>query len=674
MSIKLGIHNIKEPRGGSSAAAAGSGSLSGSGSSSNIGSGGTVSRSSSGSMVGLQQRHTMGSVSPQTERSNRVNRSSTFYVDAPASPGLNAPSSPFGSTGNGLNGLGSSGSSTSLSNINASSSSSPLASSNSGSAINFGTYSRATGASINYQSVSRASGASFAAAGPASPSPVAPGSPQVTAQAPPDKRGKTVKELVQELVPLADVADAKTSGSGSVIDTYYVEDFLLTFRQFLSPGQLMDELVARVLECALPSSTLLVGTNVGMTTLSPTGNYTPHQAFSVKMRVVRVLKKWVELFGEDFIDLPLLKKAFYLLDDLLNEDKLASATQQIHNNIKATLQAFREKRKADEAAGRSSDPLPGFTGASAPKPGKQQVREVSTKNDALDLSGETTKFLALSKDPVKFIQQMCVLDMQMFRDIRPRDFLAQYNGLSVPAIDAFIDWFNLLSHWVSTTVCVAPTPAERVGVIERWLELCKQSQVVSNYSFLMAVVSGLNMSPVQRLKRAWSEVSKKYITVREEAEQLLDPASNYKKYRAMLQARFSESAQLRLIPFIALYLKDFFFMNDGNPSLFGEGLVNYDKFELIASKIREIRRCQMSDFSGFISVPEIRDGLRTVQVYSEAKLYQLSLICEPRTPAYSAGPAEPSKRDSVVPDETTLERLAKKLTLRRGESKVLTQL
>lgn len=433
-----------------------------------------------------------------------------------------------------------------------------------------------------------------------------------------------------------------------MIDTYYVEDFLLTFRQFLSPGQLIDELIVRVLECK---------------------NLNAQRAFSIKLRVVRVMKKWTEQFGEDFIDIPLLKKAFHLLDDLLNDEKLASAVATIHATIKATLNEYSTKRKAEEASGKTvKDLLSNDPNQSGAKPAKQVIREISTKNDNSDLSGETAKLLGLSKDPVKFTQQICLLDKQLFCQIRPRDFLAQYNGLSVASIDTFIDWFNNLSQWVATTVCVASSFEERVGVIERWLELARQALAVSNYNFLMAIVSGLNMSPVQRLKRSWNEVSKKYIAVREEAEQILDPANNYKKYRAVLAAKMSDIVPLKIIPFIALYLKDFFFMNDGNPSLFGEGLVNYDKFELIAGKMREIRRCQMSDFTGFTPIPEIQTALKGIQVYSETKLYQLSLICEPRS-SISVESGTIGRKEG---EESAFAKLSKKLTLKKGDSKVIT--
>ena len=49
-------------------------------------------------------------------------------------------------------------------------------------------------------------------------------------------------------------------------------------------------------------------------------------------------------------------------------------------------------------------------------------------------------------------------------------------------------------------------PEERGRVLGRWVEIAQHCRLVKNFSSLLAVLSGLQSSPVFRLRRAWDSV------------------------------------------------------------------------------------------------------------------------------------------------------------------------
>lgn len=52
---------------------------------------------------------------------------------------------------------------------------------------------------------------------------------------------------------------------------------------------------------------------------------------------------------------------------------------------------------------------------------------------------------------------------------------------------------------------------------------------------MTAIISGLNLTPVRRLKRSWDLVAPKYIAQFEACESIMNPDRNFSNYWATLQ-------------------------------------------------------------------------------------------------------------------------------------------
>ena len=178
-----------------------------------------------------------------------------------------------------------------------------------------------------------------------------------------------------------------------------------------------------------------------------------------------------------------------------------------------------------------------------------------------------------------------------------------------------------------------------------------------NYNTLMALISGLNVAAVQRLKLSWQKVSRRTLLSLRSLEQAMSPESNYAAYRDR------KSKHVRpAVPFVGLTLKDLTFLNDGNPrwveatpdgddsetsaatsaaattatgsdrSAAGtQRLVNFDKLQRVYDAIQEVASYAEEPYA-FAADDALQALLsaRQLKNLDDAALYKYSLLCEPR--------------------------------------------
>lgn len=110
---------------------------------------------------------------------------------------------------------------------------------------------------------------------------------------------------------------------------------------------------------------------------------------------------------------------------------------------------------------------------------------------------------------------------------------------------------------------------------------------------------------------------------------LTKPEKSWANYRKTLHG-----VNPPCIPFIGVYQTDLTFIEDGNPSKFSTGLINFKKCKLIASVISELQQYQQKPYN-LNQVSSIYDHILKSQeaasLLDDKKLYELSLLAEPRT-------------------------------------------
>jgi hypothetical protein len=78
---------------------------------------------------------------------------------------------------------------------------------------------------------------------------------------------------------------------------------------------------------------------------------------------------------------------------------------------------------------------------------------------------------------------------------------AQQSTSSCSNIGHYADWFNHVTYLVGTEVCRHSKKRNRVRIIEYFIDVAKECFNVGNFNSLMAVVAGLSLPPIARLKK-----------------------------------------------------------------------------------------------------------------------------------------------------------------------------
>jgi len=109
----------------------------------------------------------------------------------------------------------------------------------------------------------------------------------------------------------------------------------------------------------------------------------------------------------------------------------------------------------------------------------------------------------------------------------------------------------------------------------------------------------------------------------------MSPQSSFSAYREHLA-----SLTPPCVPFIAVYLSDLTFINEGNPDSI-DGLVNVDKRQMIFEVIAKIQLYQNEGYK-IPRIEPLASYLEVLPRLNEDLLYDMSLVVEPREATGSA--------------------------------------
>ncbi|XP_041957472.1 LOW QUALITY PROTEIN: ras-GEF domain-containing family member 1B-A [Alosa sapidissima] len=189
-------------------------------------------------------------------------------------------------------------------------------------------------------------------------------------------------------------------------------------------------------------------------------------------------------------------------------------------------------------------------------------------------------------------------------------------------LEAYVAWFNRLSYLVATEICMAVKKKHRARVIEFFIDVARECFNIGNFNSLMAIISGMNMSPVSRLKKTWGKVKTAKFDI---LEHQMDPSSNFYNYRTALRGATQRSITAHssrekiVIPFFSLMIKDIYFLNEGCSNRHPNGHVNFEKFWEMAKQVSELMTWKKVECP-FERDRKILQYLLTAPVFSEDAL------------------------------------------------------
>ncbi|XP_043252964.1 uncharacterized protein LOC122397691 [Colletes gigas] len=399
----------------------------------------------------------------------------------------------------------------------------------------------------------------------------------------------SLEALVQHMVPTEEYYP----------DRAYLFAFLLSARLFIKPHELLGEV------CALCEHQQNLNGEGGKERLQ---RFVP--------RLVQLLAEWTETFPYDFRDERVMGHVRSITQKIAAVD--AAARQEVSALLQNLLLRLTALERYEEGLARLAT---------------EAATEQLTQVDITELCPSATVLA----------QQLTHVELERLSYIGPEEFVQAFAKESphletsfkdmkkTRNLESYVQWFNRLSYFVATEVCKHAKKKQRVRVVEYWIETARECFNIGNFNSLMAIIAGLNMSPISRLKKTWSKVQLAKFSI---LEHQMDPSSNFSSYRSTLKAAMWRSAgatderQRIVVPFFSLLVKDLYFLNEGCSNKLPNGHINFEKFWQLAKQVTEFIAWKQVACP-FEKNPRVIAFLQASPVLAENALALASFECEP---------------------------------------------
>ncbi|KAJ5963407.1 Guanine-nucleotide dissociation stimulator CDC25 [Penicillium vulpinum] len=381
------------------------------------------------------------------------------------------------------------------------------------------------------------------------------------------------------------------------LDCSFNRIFFTTYKYFTSGTELRELLIDRF-NCSPP-----------ILNVAQTAEWSTQTKPLIQLRVIYVLNQWLEHFWSEpkGIDTDRNLRILESFAKRATDVTETSATQQLLTIIRRRLAGLDCKRR------------PLSSTSAPPKP-------------ILPRKLEKLQFLKI--DAKEIARQLTIMEARVFDKVQRDEFLNKNWEIKespstpelAPNVRALIRYSNQLSNWVCALILAESELKKRTQVIGHLVNVANTCHELHNYSAVVSILAGLESAPIYRLARTWAMVTERSCNTLRPLQAMIFSAHNYQAYRETLQV-----AVPPCIPFVGLFLKDLTFIEDGNPAMTPEGLINFHKCTMLASTIHEIQRLKEAPYS-LQPVPALQEYL-TIQLRSAVDLHEMwdkSCELEPR--------------------------------------------
>uniref|UniRef100_A0A4W6DWP3 Rap guanine nucleotide exchange factor (GEF) 6 n=1 Tax=Lates calcarifer TaxID=8187 RepID=A0A4W6DWP3_LATCA len=218
-----------------------------------------------------------------------------------------------------------------------------------------------------------------------------------------------------------------------------------------------------------------------------------------------------------------------------------------------------------------------------------ETETLCSDEDAQDLLRESQISL-LQLSTMEVAAQLSMRDFELFRNIESTEYVDDLFKLDSSVgsgnLKQFEEVINQETFWVATEILKEPNALKRMKTIKHFIKIALHCRECKNFNSMFAIISGLNLAPVARLRSSWEKLPSKYEKLFGDLQDVFDPSRNMAKYRNTLS---SQSMQPPIIPLFPVVKKDLTFLHEGNDSSV-DGLVNFEKLRMIAKEIRHVVR------------------------------------------------------------------------------------
>ncbi|KAL0607750.1 Rap guanine nucleotide exchange factor 6 [Plecturocebus cupreus] len=218
-----------------------------------------------------------------------------------------------------------------------------------------------------------------------------------------------------------------------------------------------------------------------------------------------------------------------------------------------------------------------------------ETETLCSDEDAQELVKES-QLSMLQLSTIEVATQLSMRDFDLFRNIEPTEYIDDLFKLNSKTgnshLKRFEDIVNQETFWVASEILTEANQLKRMKIIKHFIKIALHCRECKNFNSMFAIISGLNLASVARLRGTWEKLPSKYEKHLQDLQDIFDPSRNMAKYRNILS---NQSMQPPIIPLFPVVKKDMTFLHEGNDSKV-DGLVNFEKLRMISKEIRQVVR------------------------------------------------------------------------------------
>ncbi|XP_075217939.1 ras-GEF domain-containing family member 1B-like [Lycorma delicatula] len=195
--------------------------------------------------------------------------------------------------------------------------------------------------------------------------------------------------------------------------------------------------------------------------------------------VVDLLKKWTERFPYDFRDDRVMAHVRNVTHLCVSLE--ASIRDEVSIILQTLLDRLTELENHEERL--------------------QHLSQEPIMVDIMQVCGDT-KIIA---------EQLVVLELDKMSYIGPEEFVQAYlqdnqrlDTKRTLNLETYVSWFDRLSYLVATHICQQAKSKGRAKILHMWMDIAQHCLQLRNFNSLMAILAGINLPPITRLKKTVS--------------------------------------------------------------------------------------------------------------------------------------------------------------------------
>ena len=212
-------------------------------------------------------------------------------------------------------------------------------------------------------------------------------------------------------------------------------------------------------------------------------------------------------------------------------------------------------------------------------------------------------FNVFSWDPKEIARQITLITQYLYRNIDCQEFiLAGWTKKDKmeksPNITKIILRFNTISRWIMEEILSYDSSKYRAKVIETFINVAEELRNIHNLNDCFAIITTFNHLCIKRLKKTWKLVSQNAKNKQKELSKLCSILKNFENIKnEFLQYKnnVTDINEIKegCIPYLAPYLKDLAFLEEGHKYFNDNKLINIHKILIVGKIIKNIKESQM---------------------------------------------------------------------------------